>query len=232
MRNINSLIAISLLWISTTVNSQTNPIQIYITPTFGNAVLHLADSSFMTNDSANLQIEVLKFYISNIRFLINGKVVLEEKNSFHLVDASQIIPIQIFVDNKQNISFDEIKFDLGIDSATNVSGALGGDLDPTKGMYWTWQSGYINFKLEGTSPRSKTRNHEFTFHLGGYQRPNYCLQTLRFKTNNSSVINLKLDVQNFLNQIDLTKTNHIMSPGNEAVLLSKIVADSFKISEN
>jgi hypothetical protein len=37
------------------------------------------------------------------------------------------------------LKYDQIQFQLGIDSLTNVSGAMGGDLDPTKGMYWTWQ---------------------------------------------------------------------------------------------
>jgi hypothetical protein len=109
---------------------------------------------------------------------------------------------------------------------------MGGNLDPTKGMYWAWHSGYINFKLEGTSAHCKTRNNEFQFHLGGYQQPNYCLQTISFPINNESKINLKLDVQQILQQIDLTKTNHIMSPSAEAVLISKIVAHAFTIYKN
>lgn len=212
--------------------SQTNSIQLSVSPTFGATTSHLADSAFTANDSTHLKITEVKFYISKIQFLKNGKIVLEEKNSFHLVDASEINSLKISIDNKQNISFDQLKFNLGIDSVTNVSGAMGGDLDPTKGMYWAWQSGYINFKLEGTSKLCKTRNNEFQFHLGGYQQPNYCLQTLSFPINNSSKINLKLDVQKILQQIDLAKTNHIMSPSAEAVLISKIVANAFTVSQN
>ena len=212
--------------------SQTNSIQLSVSPTFGATTLHLADSAFTANDSTHLQIMEVKFYISKIQFLKNGKIVLEEKNSFHLVDASEINSLKILVDNKQNISFDQLKFNLGIDSATNVSGAMGADLDPTKGMYWAWQSGYINFKLEGTSSLCKTRNNEFQFHLGGYQQPNYCLQTLSFSVSNLKVINIKLDMQKILNQIDLAKTNHIMSPSAEAVLISKIVANAFTVSQN
>ena len=80
---------------------------------------------------------------------------------------------------------DKIKFNLGIDSLTNVSGVMGGDLDPTKGMYWTWQSGYINFKMEGSSAVCPTRNHEFQFHIGGYQDPFYAMQTLELEVKNS-----------------------------------------------
>lgn len=212
--------------------SQTNSVQFSVSTTFGATHLDLVDSAFNTNDSTHLKITDVKFYISKIQLLRNGEIVLEEKNSFHLVDARQNNPFIIIVGNKQNIPFDQLKFNLGIDSATNVSGAMGGDLDPTKGMYWTWQSGYINFKLEGTSPLCTTRNKEFQFHLGGYQKPNYCLQTLSFPINDTSKIDLKLDVQKILEQVDLPRTNHIMSPSAEAVLISKIVANAFTLTEN
>ncbi|MBK8482933.1 MAG: hypothetical protein IPO86_00690 [Saprospiraceae bacterium] len=205
---------------------------IQISFTYGSKVLSMDDSLNQSNDSSVLRITQLKFYISKIKFLNHGKVVMEENNSFHLVDASQINSLQILIDNKQNIPFDELKFNLGLDSTTNVSGALGGDLDPTKGMYWTWQSGYINFKLEGKSNVCKTRNNEFAFHLGGYQQPYYGLQTLSFPLNNTNRIHLNLDVLEIIKEINLTKTNHIMSPSAEAVMLSKIVANAFTLSKN
>lgn len=121
---------------------------------------------------------------------------------------------------------------MGIDSLTNVSGALGGDLDPTKGMYWTWQSGYINFKLEGKSQYCNTRNNEFQFHLGGYLQPFYCLQSLKMKVNNSQEINIVLDVKKIIDAIDLKSLNHVMSPGKDAMTLSIIAANSFTIYKN
>jgi len=232
MKSTRSLILISLLCVYSSIISQTDVIQINVTPTLGQMVLHLDDALTKAIDSSQLRIDVLSFYISKIQFLKSGEVVLEEKNSFHLIDASEFKSSRISITSKQHIQFDELKFDLGIDSTTNVSGAMGGDLDPTKGMYWTWQSGYINFKLEGKSKLCKTRNGEFQFHLGGYQQPNYCLQTLRFHILNTTVINLKLDLKKVLQQIDLTKTNHIMSPCKEAVLLSQGVASSLTITEN
>ncbi len=198
----------------------------------GSTKLNINDSLIQLNDSNDLQIKALKFYVSNIQFLKNGKVALEEKNSSHLVDVSDAKSFQISIENKKNIEFDELKFDLGIDSTTNVSGAMGGDLDPTKGMYWAWQSGYINFKLEGTSKVCNTRNNEFQFHLGGYLQPNYCLQTLSFPLVNQGEINIDLDVRKIFEQIDLAKTNHIMSPSAEAVLISKIAANAFTLLKN
>jgi len=212
--------------------SQNGAIQISVVPTYGEQVFSLKESSFRSMESSGLTITDLKFYVSKIQFLKNGVVVLEEQNSFHLVDVAHLNSLQILIDNKQNAFFDQLKFNLGIDSATSVSGVLGGDLDPTKGMYWAWQSGYINFKLEGASTLCKTRNNEFQFHLGGYEKPNDCLQTLSFAIINSNLINLKLDVKKIFDQIDLAKINHIMSPSNEAVLLSRNVANAFSIIKN
>ncbi len=210
--------------------SQGNAVQITIAPTFGHQTIQLFDSTFKARNGDDLQIEVLKFYISHIQLLKNGKVVLEDKKSSHLIDASEASPFLISLDNPQNIIFDELKFNLGIDSLTNVSGVLGGDLDPAKGMYWAWQSGYVNFKLEGSSALCKTRNNAFEFHLGGYLPPYYCLQTLNFDVKDQKMIALKVDVEKILDQIDLAQINHIMSPCEEAILLSKKVANAFNIS--
>ena len=63
---------------------------IQISFTYGSKVLSMDDSLNQSNDSSVLRITQLKFYISKIKFLNHGKVVMEEYNSFHLVDASQI----------------------------------------------------------------------------------------------------------------------------------------------
>lgn len=105
---------------------------IQISFTYGSKVLSMDDSLNQSNDSSVLRITQLKFYISKIKFLNNGKVVMEENNSFHLVDASQINSLQILIDNKQNIHFDELKFNLGLDSTTNVSVLWVATLTPPK----------------------------------------------------------------------------------------------------
>ena len=227
MKNISTLLFIVFFCSTFSSFSQPKEVKIKISPNYGNLAVNLTDSVFTPDDSNRLQIETLRFYISGIQLLKGGKVVFEEKDSFHLIDASDLKSTQISIERNQSSLYDELKFDLGIDSLTNVSGAMGGDLDPTKGMYWTWQSGYINFKMEGKSKLCKTRNSEFQFHFGGYHQPNYCLQTLRFKISNKSVVNLKVDLERLFQEIDLAKTNHIMSPSIEAVVLSKLVANSF-----
>lgn len=226
MINSKVLFTVICLGIYSTALSQTRSINIAILPVFGSQGVVLADSAFRVED---VQIDVLKFYISGVRLLQNGDVVIEEPNSFHLVDASIDKPFVLAIENEQDVGFDELKFNLGIDSASSVLGAMGGDLDPTKGMYWTWQSGYVNFKLEGKSNLCKTNDNKFEFHLGGYQQPFVCLQTLAFPVQNPHQISVTVDVEKLLKHIDLENQNRVMSPSEEAVILSKLVANSFSI---
>lgn len=205
------------------------PIQIVFQLNYGNELLQINETNSGFFDSNQINIEALKFYISKIQFLKKGKIVLVEANSYHLVDAASKNTLKILIDNNAKLDFDVLEFQLGIDSVTNVSGAMGGDLDPTKGMYWTWQSGYINFKLEGRSALCKTKNNAFQFHLGGYQRPNDALQKLTFPINNREAIFLRLDLKKLIQEIDLSKTNHIMSPSEEAVLISNKIAKAFSV---
>lgn len=97
------------------------------------------------------------------------------------------------------------RFQVSIDSATNSAGALGGDLDPTKGMYWTWQNGYINFKLEGKTSKSTARNHSFEFHIGGYASPFATIQTITFNTKWEEVqIHIDIDIEKLIKELDFS----------------------------
>lgn len=192
---------------------------------YGDQELIGNDSIALFKDpSSKLEISVLKFYVSNIHFLKNKKIVFAEKNSFHLIDLSFPSTQKIKMSKPLSVDFDEIAFSLGIDSITSVSGALGGDLDPMKGMYWAWQSGYINFKLEG-----KKETTQFILHLGGYQHPFYCLQQLVLPVNNSNPVKIVFDVKPFIERSETTHTKRIMSPGSEAMLLSKELRNYFRI---
>jgi len=207
--------------------SQTN-YSIQFRPSFGQYKLS-SDSTYKLNTTDSIQITALRFYISGIELLEKNKTVWKDSFQFHLMDAFNEKTLSVSIPS--NISYAKLKFNLGIDSTTNVSGALGGDLDPTKGMYWTWQSGYINFKLEGTSNICKTRHNEFQFHLGGYQYPNNNLQTIFIDVFSKQTIEIDLDIKNIINQINLAQQHHIMSPGQEAMDLSEKVINSLSIKK-
>jgi len=219
--------AFLFLLLATSLFGQEKTCEIMFHPIFGNSNL---DNSFKKlNGSDSIQIETLKFYISGIELLNNDEIVWKEESSFHLIDITNDQSLNIHLKKPENVIFNKIKFNLGIDSLTNISGAMGGDLDPTKGMYWTWQSGYINFKLEGRCNLCKTRNNEFQFHLGGYQFPFYNLQTLMLNANDQKIMNINIDLKKGLESIDISKRDHIMSPGPDAQLFSERFSKAFSV---
>lgn len=187
--------------------------------TFKGHSIELGKNYYSENISDSISIDNLKLYISHFSFLSNSKVVDTTDKKFHLIDLEN--PNSLKMNYTSSESFNQIRFSLGIDSVTNVSGAIGGDLDPTAGMYWAWQSGYINFKLEGKSKICATRNNVFEFHLGGYQFPNSSIQTVEFSISNTENIIIQIPIDKLLEKIDIKTTNEIMSPGKKAVEISQ-----------
>ncbi len=223
-------IILLVLFAGIKLNAQKADFLLKFKPMFQQQELKLNDTFYLLNNGKDtVQITKLKFYISAIELYNNNQLVYTEKNSFHLIDASDTNSYSINLKWLSNKAFNNIKFNLGIDSATNTKGALGGALDPTKGMYWTWHSGYINFKLEGTSNLCSTRNNAFEFHLGGFSYPNNSLQTIKLDVSNNKAIIINVDVAKFLAEVGLGKTNMIMTPSKAAVELSKRVANIFEI---
>jgi hypothetical protein len=199
-------------------------------PVIGGQMLQLDSHVFIINSVDSITFETFRFYISNIELLKNDAVVWKENNSFHLIDASNKSSLQIIFASLPVKDFDQISFNIGIDSSVNVAGAAGGALDPTNGMYWTWQSGYINFKLEGRNNRCNTRNNEFQFHIGGYKHPYNTLQTvhLPFNTNRNIIY---VDIAELLSHIDFKEISHIMSAGKTAKQFSNVLPRIFSIAE-
>ncbi len=184
---------------------------------------------YQLENGNDVKFEMLKFYISNIQLLQNNVTVFTAPNSFYLIDVSDTTSQNIFLNLNQETAFNQVRFNLGIDSTTNVGGAMGGDLDPTKGMYWTWQSGYINFKMEGTCNICPAPKHNFEFHLGGYQHPFNSLQKIELHTTTKNNCRIVLDIHKFFTAIDLAKQAPIMSACAEAVTLSQYLANCFSI---
>ena len=127
---------------------------------------------------------------------------------------------------------------LGVDSVRNVSGAQTGGLDPAKGMFWTWSSGYIFFKLEGSSPKSGDVQKNLTYHIGGFQGPYKAQRNFTFDfgsvtanvtTTFNPEVHLTVDLNKFFGAkkiIDVSATgyyNHMTA--NDSI--NKILADNY-----
>lgn len=209
--------------------AQTNCLKVPVQVMFKNIPLLIGDTTYTLKINQHIKFEMMKFYLSKIILLNANQIVWQEDNSFYLIDLEENDSNFLCLNVPEDIEFDAIQFNLGIDSLTNVSGALGGALDPTKGMYWTWQNGYVNFKLQGTSDLCNNPKNEFEFHLGGYLKPFSNLQTILLPVSNVNQFNIVFNLEQFVNGLDLENVNHIMSPNAAAVEHAQLAAKCFSI---
>ncbi len=168
-----------------------------------------------------------KYNISTLKFYISDIKILYKDHSTHTLPQKAIL-IDVLDSNhsyfiyKKNFNFepDSITFNLGIDSVMNVSGAYEGDLDPMNNMYWTWQSGYINLKFEGSIDDGVYRE----YHLGGYAYPNNALQKVSLKMNSSGNTIIYIHLDDFIKSIPDSIPFKFMTPDPKAVYLSHLFA--------
>jgi hypothetical protein len=198
--------------------------QLSIIPSWNKKPLEL-QRIYFTPQNDSISFSTLKIYFSDFRFKdkISGRITSIDTLIFY--DLSDSTTHSFF--NDLNLSnYESVAFTLGLDSLKNVSGELENAYDPLLGMYWAWNTGYINLKIMGKSSTVPSNSHEFEFHLGGYRSPFVTAQTIQVDLNDQ-YINFDLE-KLFSESINLTKNHHIMLPCKDAFLISQGLSTCFK----
>lgn len=205
--------------------------KITFTAFFGKDALVRDKKYFCPAKGDSISVNVCRFYISKVELLAEHDWVMGTYD-YKLIDVFDTASASFNVPYYSHMDIESIRFYLGIDSTTNMAGVGEGDLDPTKGMYWAWQSGFINMKLEGNSSLCVKTKNEFQYHLGGYAAPNNALKIVKLDLSQDiGDLNIKVDVEQFFSRIDIGHISHIMSPSVKAVELSSHAARMFSIIE-
>lgn len=160
-------------------------LKISFTHTVNAHPLSMNDSTYINSNNESYKISKLKYYLFN--FKLNDIPLYSQQGKYILVNAEKKDNVIEF-EKINNGTYSSISFDLGVDSIDNCSGAQNGSLDPINDMFWTWNSGYVFFKLEGSSPNSTADLNRIEYHLGGY-KGEYALKTtihLNFVDNNGN----------------------------------------------
>lgn len=130
----------------------------------------LSEGKYLTAFGEPYRVRKLKYYISFPELTGNGTTKSPLADPYFLIDLQKEqtnISLQV-----NPGSYSGLRFIAGIDSAANCSGAQAGALDPMNDMFWTWNSGYVVFKLEGESDSSRADLNRIEHHIGGYKGPN------------------------------------------------------------
>lgn len=223
-------IIVALFCLSFQIASGKKNIQFMIKPMFNTEALVLNTTKYSTDTNDTVSITTLKFYISNLVVEYEDGTRFKDKQSVRLIDVERLETLSFQLKQAPDLKMKRIYFQIGIDSLTNVSGNLDGDLDPALGMYWAWNSGYINMKLEGKSSSCKSVKKEFQFHIGGYLPQQNALQEMSLvMPENAETIHLKVDLNKWLSNVALKENNSLMIPGKKAIEMAKCYKNMFTI---
>jgi hypothetical protein len=144
----------------------------------GSQELVLFNKTYTNPFGEPITITRFKYYISHIRVGGAGqKERILSGKTFLIDEADSASKTLVFTTDAA--AFQTLSFEIGVDSILNVSGVQTGDLDPLKGMFWTWNSGYIFAKMEGVSDSAHAPAHSFSWDVGGYKSPSPAARTVQ-----------------------------------------------------
>ncbi|GGF18566.1 MbnP family protein [Hymenobacter cavernae] len=166
--------------------SNTGELDIEIENVVGTTPLALNTGTYTTEAGDHFTVTKFNYYISNIKLKKADGTEFVQPDSYYLVKESDATSHHFTIPDVPIGDYTSINFTIGVDSLHNVSGAQRGALDPSNDMFWSWNSGYIFLKLEGTSPDSPSK--ALVFHIGGFMKPYNTIRTVSPSFNGKTVM--------------------------------------------
>ncbi len=200
------------------------------------------NTEWYTNANGDsFKVSTYKYYITNIKLTKADGSVYTETESYHLINEADASTKFFTMGNIPEGNYTSISFLIGVDSTRNTSGAQTGALDPINGMFWTWNSGYIMAKFEGTSPQSTASGKSIIYHVGGFSGATSVIRATTLSLPTALVVKAGLtpnihiygDVAEwfgFPNVIDFSQKPVLMTLGKDLVNLADNYQDMFKVS--
>ena len=223
------IFALACLSFQIKINKKDVPVSLHLN--FQKEPLVLKDKKYVTKTNDTVTITKMKFYLSNFVLELEDGSEYKESNSVHLVDAETLGSLRFNLKNVPDLKIKNIRFAVGIDSKNSISENFEGDLDPALGMYWAWNTGYVNMKLEGKSSSCTNVKKEFQFHIGGYLPKQNALQKIELNVTESQNIIIKVELDRWLDALSLKETNSIMIPGEKALAMAQKYKNMFQITQ-
>ncbi len=158
---------------STTPTAASGTVSISMHHIFADKDFALGTSYSLANGEA-MKGSLLRYYVSNIALQkIDGTMyTVPQDASYVLVDMSNPASLSFSFSGIPAGTYKVLYFVIGVDSLRSTMGLdkRTGVLDvgaASQDMYWSWNQGYIHFKLEGsyTSPNGSG---DVRYHIGGF----------------------------------------------------------------
>ena len=208
-------------------------VDLQFTNVVGTKPLALDGTAYATPAGETFTVSTLEYYVTNIKLTKSDGTVYAAPNSYFLVDQSKPANQRLALTGVPAGTYTGLSFVLGVDAPTTQADPLQltGALNPANNMYWSWNTGHIFMKMEG-SVTSVTPAYPLTCHIGGYDAPYDALVTVTPPLNGSLTVNgsrtptifVQADMLKLfdgVNHVTLSKFSNAMRPGAEAVQVAQ-----------
>lgn len=193
-------------------------------------------TTYKTSLGEEFTVSMLNYFVSNVTLTNADGTVLAFPDQYFLLRHADPATLHVDLKNVPSGNYKSLSFVVGVDSAKSVSSAdaLKGTLDPgawADPMYWSWNSGYIFWRFEGTSPVAPVGpdgKRTFSIHVGGFggraaPTPNNLRRVTlplngdgaTVRTDIAPVAHLLVDINKVFDgvtKLSLTTTGHVASP--------------------
>lgn len=202
----------------------------------------LGTKTYTNASGEDFTITAFNYFVSNVVLKKADGTELKFIDKYFLIKESVAESKVITLTDVPAGDYTSVSFVVGVDSAKSVSDVAQrtGVLDPasygTDNMYWSWNSGYIFFKMEGKSSKSTNAAKDFKFHIGGFggmsAKTANNLRTVslpiadiaKVRKNIAPEVHLSIDAQKvFKTSLKIAESNTIMNP-----TLGVAVANNYK----
>lgn len=230
-----AILAMTILWVvmAFSLPAGKGTLVFNISHYVNDAQLELDTATYTNKLGQQFNVTKFKYYIGNI--VLRGADGSDYPlPGYYLVNEEDPQTKHIEWADAPAGEYSSISFIIGVDSAHNVTGLQSGALDPVNAMFWTWNTGYVFLKLEGTSPVSKSPGHIIEYHIGGFKEPVNNIrrvkidfpQALVLKADGHKTVQLKANAAEVLktpNTIDFSTLSSVTDFTN-----STLIADNYK----
>ena len=206
----------------------------------GSADLVMTTGNYTNSSGESFTVTKFNYYITNIKMIKADGSEYAEPESYHLIQGDVASSHHFHLKGVPKGNYKGVSFLIGVDSTRNVSGAQTGALDPANGMFWTWNTGYIMAKLEGTSPAATSTDKKFTHHIGGFSGSNSAVKkvTILFPQNMDVLstkelsVMLNTDVLKWFSPstISIATNTNLMSVGMASAAIASNYANMITLS--
>ncbi len=150
-------------------------LQIVFDNVVGNQDLVLGTTNYSNPLNQTFKVITFNYYVSNLKLqrADGSEYTVPQDSSYFLIREEVLASQTVTLRNLPAGEYVGVSFLLGVDSLRNTMdiSRRTGVLDPAtgaQGHYWTWNSGYIFMRLEGSSPESTGSANLIQYHVGGF----------------------------------------------------------------